>query len=95
MCFFKYLTIIGLLYILANGLSWLRLCQHDLVIRKGEDPVIMLGWFVCPSVSMVTTSKAGNLEKRCCLSMMITRQCPHYSSMLATSLFIHSRQEYL
>ena len=23
----------------------------------------MLGWFVCPTVSMVTTSKAGGLEK--------------------------------
>ena len=26
------------------------------------DPVVMLGWFVCPTV-MVTTSKAAGLEK--------------------------------
>ena len=27
------------------------------------DPVVTLGWFVCPTVSMVTTSKVSSLEK--------------------------------
>ena len=30
---------------------------------KGGDPVVMHGWFVCPTVSMVTTSHATGLEK--------------------------------
>ena len=34
--------------------------QHDLMVR---DPVVTHGWFVCPTVSMVTTSHATGLEK--------------------------------
>ena len=29
----------------------------------GLDPVAILGWFVCPTVTMVTTIKAAGLEK--------------------------------
>ena len=35
--------------------------QHDLMVRLEGDPV-MHGWFVCPSVSMVTTSRTTGLE---------------------------------
>ena len=31
--------------------------QHDLMV------VVMLGWFVCPTVSMVITSKVCGMEK--------------------------------
>ena len=37
--------------------------QHDLMVRSGGDPFVMHGWFVCPTVSMVTTSHATGLEK--------------------------------
>ena len=30
--------------------------------RGGGQPVVMLSWFVCPSVSMVTTTKVTGLE---------------------------------
>ena len=33
------------------------------MVRKGGDPVVTHGWFVCPTVSMVTTSHATGLEK--------------------------------
>ena len=33
------------------------------MVRSGADPVIRLGWFVCPTVSRVTTGRATRLEK--------------------------------
>ena len=41
----------------------LRPYQHDLMVRSGVDPAIMLGWFVCPTAAMVETIKAVGLEK--------------------------------
>ena len=35
------------------------------------DPVVTHGWFVCPTVSMVTTSHAPGLEKTLLLHMAI------------------------
>ena len=35
------------------------------------DPVIMHGWFVCPTVSMVSTSHAAGLEKTLCNKAVI------------------------
>ena len=45
--------------------SLLRPYQHDLMVRKGGGPVVMHGWFVCPTVSILTTSHmhATGLEK--------------------------------
>ena len=36
--------------------------KHGVIMRKGVDPVVTLGLFVCPTVSMVNTSKAAGLE---------------------------------
>ena len=58
------LKIKGLLIFLANGRACCSLImQHGLMVRKGGDPVVTHGWFVCPTVSMVTTSHATGLEK--------------------------------
>ena len=47
---------------LANGRACCqRPYQHDLVVRQGGDPVVTHGWFVCPTVSLVTS--ATGLEK--------------------------------
>ena len=41
----------------------MRPYQHDLMVRKGGDPVVTHSWFVCPTVSMVTTGHGTGLEK--------------------------------
>ena len=44
--------------------SLLRPYDHDLtlMVRKGGDPVVMPGWFVCEAVSMVITTKTVGLD---------------------------------
>ena len=37
--------------------------QHNLMERQGGDPVVTFCWFVCQTISMVTTSKPTGLEK--------------------------------
>ena len=47
----------------SQWVSLLRPYQHNLMVRLGGDPVVTHDWFVCPTVSKVTTSHATGLEK--------------------------------
>ena len=58
--FFLHIFETSFLYIiLAN-----RIASWGLIsMRSGLDLVVTLGWFVCPTVSIVTTSKAASLDQ--------------------------------
>ena len=55
-------------FIMLTG-AFLPRTNHKLCMKlisgeiKGADPVVTLAWFICPTLSMVTTSMAGGLEK--------------------------------
>ena len=44
--------------ILANG----RPYRYDLMVRSGGYPSVMLSWFVCPTIFMVTTNRPSGPE---------------------------------